>query len=78
MAGDTATIRVPRETRDQLAALARQRGISVSALLVEIAGERELEEVFRSEREATLADRRNQVAEREAEEWDAAPLDEPL
>jgi hypothetical protein len=33
----TATIRVPRETRDLLAARAEERGISLSSLLTEFA-----------------------------------------
>ena len=33
----TATIRVPRETRDRLAARAHERGVSLSSLLTEFA-----------------------------------------
>lgn len=32
---DTATIRVPRETRDLLGDIAREKGVSVSALVTE-------------------------------------------
>jgi len=75
MSGDSATIRVARKTRDQLAEQARQRGLSVSALLAEIAREHELREVWRSERDAALADSRNAAASREAAEWDATLAD---
>lgn len=78
MAGDTATIRVPRDTRDRLAAQARKRGTSVSKLLTQIARQGELEELWRSEREASLLDQRDPEVSRELAEWDAAPLDEPL
>ena len=52
MATDTATIRVARDTRDLLAEQARVRGISLAALLAEIAREQEIEEAFESERQA--------------------------
>ena len=52
MATDTATIRVTRDTRDLLAEQARVRGMSLAALLAEIAREQEIEEAFESERQA--------------------------
>lgn len=66
MAVDTATIRVSRSTRDALALQARERGISLAALLSEVARERELETIWRSEREASRSDAlRPDVAEEE-------------
>jgi antitoxin MazE7 len=72
MAADTATIRVTRETRDLLAEQARQRGVSLSAMLAELALDAEREEVFRSEREAARADADEPGVRAEEREWEAA------
>jgi hypothetical protein len=56
MASDTATIRVPRETRDRLAARATERGVSVSSLLTEFVRRAERADAVRSEREASRAE----------------------
>jgi hypothetical protein len=45
--GATATIRVPRETRDLLAAYVQERGLSLSALLSEFARRAERVDAFR-------------------------------
>jgi hypothetical protein len=50
------TIRVPIPTRDRLAARARQRGISLAALLEELSDQAERQAAFEAERMATLAD----------------------
>lgn len=71
MAPETATIRVPRETRDRLAARARERGVSLSALLTEFAARAERADAFRSEREATKADANNPAALAEERLWEA-------
>jgi post-segregation antitoxin (ccd killing protein) len=71
MATETATIRVARSTRDRLAEQARARGISLAALLSEMALERELEAVWQSERLATLADAQNPDALEDARLWEA-------
>lgn len=71
MAVDTATIRVARGTRDLLAEQARARGISLAALLAEMARERELETAFESERQAVLAEVGDPAAERERRLWEA-------
>jgi hypothetical protein len=71
MAVDTATIRVTRDTRDLLAAEARQRGISLAALLAEIAHEREIEAIFESERQAIRAEANDPVALAEMRLWEA-------
>ncbi|MGH2855701.1 MAG: type II toxin-antitoxin system antitoxin MazE7 [Solirubrobacteraceae bacterium] len=71
MAVDTATIRVARGTRDLLAEQARQRGVSLSALLAKIAREQEIEAIFEAERQATLADAQNPAALEEMRLWEA-------
>lgn len=71
MAVDTATIRVARDTRDLLAEQARERGISLAALLAEIAREMELEAIFESERRATLADAQNHAVLEEMRLWES-------
>jgi hypothetical protein len=68
---DTSTIRVPRETRDLLAGIAREHGVSVSALLTEFARRTMRDESFRSEREATLADASNPEAVAEMLLWES-------
>ena len=70
MPAETATIRVPRETRDRLAARARARGISLSALLTELAERAERADAYRSEREATEADMKNPEALAEYRLWE--------
>jgi hypothetical protein len=67
---DTSTIRVPRETRNLLAEIAREHGVSVSALLTEYARQAMREEAFRSEREATIADRSNPEVAAEERLWE--------
>lgn len=67
----TATIRVPRETRDLLATRARQRGVSLSSLLTEFARRIERAEVLRSEREASRADVGRDDVATEDREWEA-------
>jgi hypothetical protein len=69
--GATATIRVPRETRDLLAAYAQERGLSLSALLSEFARRAERVDAFRSEREATRADASSGESTAEEREWEA-------
>lgn len=72
MAVDTATIRVTRETRDLLADQARERGMSLSAMLTELARDVAREGVFLSEREAARADAASRDAFQEEREWEAA------
>jgi predicted DNA-binding ribbon-helix-helix protein len=75
MAVDTATIRVARGTRDLLAEQARQRGISLAALLAEIAGERARETIFQSERQAIRADAQNPAVLEEMNLWEGTLAD---
>ena len=67
----TATIRVPRETRDRLAARARERGVSLSSLLTEFARRAERADALRSERQATRADADNRDVAAEEAVWEA-------
>lgn len=72
MATETATIRVTRQTRDLLAGQARERGVSLSAMLAELALQAEREAVFRSEREASRADAGEPAVRAEERQWEAA------
>ena len=65
---ETATIRVTRDTRDLLAEQARARGVSLAALLGEIARERETEAIWESERQA----RRLEAGEQTPQRFDGA------
>jgi hypothetical protein len=67
----TATIRVPRETRDLLAARARERGVSLSSLLTEFARRAERVDALRSEREASRVDAEGREVAAEEREWEA-------
>lgn len=79
MASPTTTIRIPKETRDRLAVLAGERGVSLSVLLTEWAQgastEAELEEFFRSEREATRIEAENPELLVDDWVWEATPGD---
>lgn len=72
MAAETATIRVTRETRDLLAAQAQERGLSLAAMLAELAHDAARDAVFRSERDAARADASDRDVLREEREWEAA------
>ena len=56
MSTPTTTIRVPVQTRDRLAAQARERGVSIAALLTDLASRAEHEAIFRAERDVTRAE----------------------
>ena len=71
MATETSTIRVSRSTRDLLAEQARQGGVSVAALLGEIAEERRRDAIWRSECEANRLDEQHPDAQGELREWEA-------
>lgn len=70
MAAGTSTIRVARATRDLFAEQARERGVSVAALLGEIAEERRRAAIWRSEHEANRIDAQNPEAQAERREWE--------
>jgi post-segregation antitoxin (ccd killing protein) len=71
MAAQTSTIRVSRATHDALAAQARERGLSLSALLAEVAAERRREAMWRSEREASNLDLENPDVQAELDDWES-------
>ncbi len=71
IATETATIRVSRETRDLLAAQARERGVSLSSMLAELVREADREAIFQAEREASRRDAREQSVRTEEREWEA-------
>lgn len=71
VATTTATIRVPRRTKDVLSARARERGVSVSTLLTEFARRIDRAAALRSEREASLVDAGNPEVAEEEREWEA-------
>jgi hypothetical protein len=71
MATDTATIRVTRETRDLLARQASERGVSLSAMLSDLANDVAREAIFRAERDATRADADVAAVEAEDRELEA-------
>jgi antitoxin MazE7 len=71
MSSDTATIRVPRETRDRLAEQARQRGVSVSSLISQFARRTERAEALRSERQATRSEAGDAESLAEERLWEA-------
>ena len=75
MAGDTATIRVARNTRDLLAKQARARGMSLAALLAEVARERAREAIFESERQAIRADAQSPDVLEEIQLWEITLTD---
>jgi hypothetical protein len=75
MAQDTATIRVPRPVRDSLARSARDRGLSVAALIAEVAERLERDAILRSEREATLKDVGSEAVASEERDWERALAD---
>lgn len=71
MATKTATIRVTRQTRDLLAEQAQARGISLSAMLAELARSAEREAIYRAEREASRADAGDLAVSAEEHDWEA-------
>ncbi len=70
MSTSTTTIRVPVQTRDRLAAQARERGVSIAALLTDLAARAEREAIFRAERDATRAEAALQAVRGENRDWD--------
>ncbi|SOJ57237.1 Antitoxin MazE7 [Mycobacterium simulans] len=71
MSTSTTTIRVPVQTRDRLAVQARERGVSIAALLTELATRAEQEAIFRAERDATRAEAALQAVRDENRDWDS-------
>jgi len=72
MSTPTTTIRVPVQTRDRLAAQARDRGVSIAALLTELASRAADEAIFRAERDVTLAEASAEAVHDEDHDWEQA------
>lgn len=68
----TATIRVPKQTRDDLAQIAANQGISISRLLSEFASREHIHAIFAAERAATQNDLSEPSIAAEYELWDQA------
>jgi hypothetical protein len=75
MATETATIRVARATRDRLAEQADERGMSLAALLADVARERQVELMLRSEREASRLDAKSDEVANEERDWETTLAD---
>jgi len=75
MSTHTTTIRVSVQTRDRLAAQARERGVSIAALLTELAARAEHEAIFRAESDATRAEAALQAVRNENRDWDTTAGD---
>lgn len=74
MPAATATIRVTRETRDLLAAQARERGVSLASMLSELARRAERDRMIDSEREAALEDVRSGASHQDRD-WETTVAD---
>ncbi|AYY13368.1 antitoxin [Actinobacteria bacterium YIM 96077] len=75
MNAETATIRVSRETRDLLAEQARERGVSISAMLADMARQVRRDAIFRAERTAVLQDAASADVKTEDEDWEETLTD---
>jgi hypothetical protein len=71
----TATIRVPKETRDLLAEQAWERGLSISSMLTEMARQARRASIFRAERDAVRLDAQAENVQAEDDEWEATLAD---
>lgn len=76
MSTETTTVRVLLRTRDRLAAQARERGISISALVEELAAGADREAIFRAERVATRAEAGNLAIRQDEDAWADAAADD--
>ncbi len=72
---ETTTIRVTRATRDRLAKEARERGLSLSGLLEDIARRAARERILASEREAQRLDALNPAVAEEERLWETTLAD---
>lgn len=75
MSTESTTVRVSLRTRDRLAAQARERGVSISALLEELAAGADRDAIFRAEREATRAEAGARAVREEDGDWSDAAAD---
>ena len=76
MSTESTTVRVSLLTRDRLAAQARERGVSISALLEELAAGADREAIFRAEREVTRAEAGDRTVREEEADWVDAAADD--
>lgn len=76
MSTSSTTVRVSTQTRDRLAAQARARGISISALLADLAAKADREAIFSAEREATRAEAADRAIRDEEHDWADAVADD--
>ena len=72
----TATIRVPVETRDRLAKVAAERGISVARLLAEYATSEHIHLIYADERRSWSEALADPQFVAELDDWDATEPDE--
>lgn len=70
MSTPTKTIRISTATHELLAAQARDRGITLAALLTEMAEQRRREAIWQSEREASRRDAQGVAASEELRDWE--------
>lgn len=75
MSTPTTTIRVSVATRDRLARQARDRGVSISSLLAELATHAERRAIFAAERAAELAESHDATVQQEIADWDSTAGD---
>ena len=68
----SVTIRVSRETRDLFAGQARERGVSLSSMLHDLARDAAREALYSSEREASRADLTRSDVAAEERDWEAS------
>lgn len=66
----STTIRVSTQTRDRLAAQARERGISYAVFCLKKKTQAERQAIFRAEREASHAETTTQAVRDEDREWE--------
>ncbi|MDR0283650.1 MAG: hypothetical protein LBI33_01975 [Propionibacteriaceae bacterium] len=71
----TATIRVPTRTRDQLARLAEQTGVSLSGYLSDLAQRERRAAILAAARQEALDFETNPAAQAEFALWEEAPAD---
>jgi hypothetical protein len=75
MSTESTTVRISLRTRDRLAAQARERGVSISTLLEELAAVADREAIFRAERESTRAEAGNRTLREVEGDWADATAD---
>jgi post-segregation antitoxin (ccd killing protein) len=75
MTTESTTVRISLRTRDRLAAQARERGVSISTLLEELAAVADREAIFRAERESTRAEAGNRTLREVEGDWADATAD---